>query len=88
LRCRSASGPPDRTRLSAHLKQPECTVDLSCSGDPLVEIDNIDVLRPCQRSIGMYLCHLEALRARRAERHISTGEDGRPGNVLPPVADA
>lgn len=36
----------------------------------------------------MYLCHLEALRARRAERHISTGEDGRPGNVLPPVADA
>jgi hypothetical protein len=36
----------------------------------------------------MHLCHLDALRTRRAERDIPTGKEAGPGNVLPPIADA
>jgi sialic acid synthase SpsE len=57
-------------------------------GDSLVEGDNIDVLRPGKRSIGMHPRHLDALRGRQAARHIPAGEGIRPGDVLPPIADA
>jgi N-acetylneuraminate synthase len=56
-------------------------------GDPLVEGDNIDVLRPGKRSIGMHPRHLDALRGRRAVRHIPAGEGIGPSDVLPPIAD-
>jgi sialic acid synthase SpsE len=56
--------------------------------EALVEGDNIDVLRPGKRSIGMHPRHLDALRGRRAVRHIPAGEGIRPGDVLPPIVDA
>ncbi len=57
-------------------------------GDPLVEGDNIDVLRPGKRSVGMHPRHLEALRGRHAARNIVAGEGICPDDVLPPIADA
>ena len=65
----------------------QATRDLA-PGDPLVEGENIDVLRPGKRSIGMHPRHLDALRGRQAARHIPAGEGIRPGDVLPPIADA
>jgi sialic acid synthase SpsE len=57
-------------------------------GDPLVEGDNIDVLRPGNRSIGMHPRHLDALRGHHAVRQILAGEGVRPGDVLPSISDA
>ena len=57
-------------------------------GDPLVEGDNIDVLRPGKRLVGMHPRHLDALRGRHATRHIPAGDGIRPDDVLPPIADA
>jgi sialic acid synthase SpsE len=56
--------------------------------DLLVEGNNIDVLRPGKRSAGMHPRHLDALRGRRAARHISAGEGIGLGDVLPSLADA
>jgi sialic acid synthase SpsE len=64
----------------------QATRDLE-PGDQLVEGDNIDVLRPGKRSIGMHPRHLDALRGRLASRQILAGEGIRPGDVLPPIAD-
>jgi N-acetylneuraminate synthase len=65
----------------------QATRDLA-PGDPLVEGDNIDVLRPGKRSVGMHPRHLDALQGRRAARHIAAGEGVRPDDVLPPIIDA
>lgn len=64
----------------------QATRDLA-PGDLLVEGDNFDVLRPGKRSAGMHPRHLDALRGRRAARHIPAGEGIRPADVLPPIAD-
>ena len=57
-------------------------------GDPLVEGENFDVLRPGKRSIGMHPRHLDEMAGRHAARTIMAGEGIRPGDVVPPVADA
>ena len=57
-------------------------------GDAIVEGDNVDVLRPGKRSSGMHPRHLDTLQGRHATRHIPAGEGIRPGDVLPPIADA
>lgn len=57
-------------------------------GDLLIEGENIDVLRPGKRSIGMHPRHLEALRGRRAARHIPAGEGVRPEDAVPSITDA
>ena len=62
----------------------QATRDLQ-PGDPLVEGDNIDVLRPGNRSPGMHPRHLDALRGRTAARRIPAGEGIRPGDVLPSI---
>ena len=65
----------------------QATRDLA-PDDLLVEGENIDVLRPGKRSVGMHPRHLDALRGRRAARHIPAGEGLRPNDVLPPIGDA
>jgi N-acetylneuraminate synthase len=64
----------------------QATRDLA-PGDPLVEGESIDVLRPGKRSVGMHPRHLDELRGHRAARQIRAGEGIRPGDVLPPIAD-
>jgi sialic acid synthase SpsE len=56
-------------------------------GDPLVEGDNIDVLRPGNRSSGMHPRHLDALRGRKAAREVPAGEGLGREDVSPPLAD-
>ena len=65
----------------------QATRDLA-PGDALVEGENIDVLRPGKRSVGMHPRHLDELRGRSAAREIAAGEGIRPADVLPPIADA
>jgi N-acetylneuraminate synthase len=65
----------------------QATLDLA-PGDPLVEGKNIDVLRPGNRSSGMHPRYLDALRGRRAARHIAAGEGVRLEDVLPPIAES
>jgi N-acetylneuraminate synthase len=82
-----AVGPHETELRQFAVRAIQATRDLE-PGDPLVEGDNIDVLRPGKRSIGMHPRHLDALRGRRAACHIPAGEGIRPGDVLPPIADA
>jgi sialic acid synthase SpsE len=55
--------------------------------DLLLEGENIDVLRPGKRSVGMHPRHLDALRGRHVARHIPAGEGIRSDDVRPPIAD-
>jgi len=65
----------------------QATRDLE-PGDLLVEGQNIDVLRPGKRSIGMHPRNLDALQGRRAARRIPAGEGIGPGDVVPSIRDA
>lgn len=58
------------------------------AGDPLIEGDNFDVLRPGKRSAGMHPRYLEAMRGRSAGRRISAGEGILQEDVHPAIDDA
>jgi sialic acid synthase SpsE len=51
-------------------------------GDLFIEGDNIDVLRPGKRSIGLHPRYLDSLKGRRAARHIAAGEGLRLGDFV------
>jgi len=82
-----AVGPHESELRRFAVRAIQATRDVA-PGDLLIEGENIDVLRPGKRSIGMHPRHLEALRGRRAARHIPAGEGVRPGDAVPSIADA
>jgi N-acetylneuraminate synthase len=57
-------------------------------GEPLLEGDNLDVLRPGKRSPGMHPRYLKALAGRRAARRIPMGEGIQLDDVLPQISPA
>jgi len=54
-------------------------------GEPLIEGQNFDVLRPGTRSRGMHPRNLDSLGGRRASRPIAEGDGIQLGDVEPPI---
>lgn len=82
-----AVGPEETELRRFAVRAIQATRDLE-PGDPLVEGDNIGVLRPGKRLAGMHPRYLDALRGRTAGRHIPTGDGIGLGDVVPPVLEA
>jgi N-acetylneuraminate synthase len=80
-------GPAETELRRFAVRAIQATRDLE-PDEPLVEGDNIDVLRPGNRSRGLHPRHIDAMRGRRAARRISAGEGIGRDDVDPRLPDA